>query len=150
IPISPMYRNLMEGRVVPLRMDAWREALAGPWDYYGLLGLPTEKFDRTRCLTVTGSTLIGGARPVLIFGEETDAVPAIRPTPRQPWLAIKLRDKGQIKDISGMSGGAILGFRQCTDNKPVYTAVGIQSFWNESTRTAFATPMARVMAVFEA
>src|SRR5204863_575353 len=86
IPISPMYRKLMEAHeVAPICMDYWRESLSMPFDFYGLLGLPKEQFHRERGTSVTGTTLIGGARPVFIFAERSEAVSTERPIPTHPW-----------------------------------------------------------------
>src|SRR5262249_43606454 len=131
VPIHPHYQRLMErGGIVPLSQNNWDLHAECTFDGYGILGFPEEKFSRERKRSVTGSTVIGGVRAVLMMGSLTDAVPKDKLTPASPWLAIALKDQAEIASIVGMSGGPILGFQNRKDKPPLYQAVGIQSFWD--------------------
>ncbi len=149
IGITSMYRALLErGGVIPIPMDGWREVLSSDFEFYGILGLASEKIVRTRGVTAAGRTTIGGAAPVFLMGHKSDAVP-VGTAPAEPWLAIQLLDMGQINDMDGMSGGPIYGINNMPDGTSQYTAAGIQSMWFRPTQVAFGTPMTRVMEVLE-
>src|SRR5262249_29266126 len=91
----------------------------------------------------------GGVRPVLMFANLSNAVPLHRPQPEHPWLAVELRDKGEIKSIEGMSGGPILGFQRREGNPPLSTTVASQSWWDKERRIAFGTRLPVVMEMID-
>jgi hypothetical protein len=150
IVLTPLYRRLLEkNKVRAIEQDGWEEQGSLKFDDYALLGFPEELFERQRRVSVTGDTIIGGVRPVLMFANASDAVPLNKPVPEHPWLAVELRDKGEIKSIKGMSGGPILGFQRRTDKPPLYTAVAIQSWWDAKRRIAFGTRLPVVMEMID-
>jgi hypothetical protein len=150
IPIRPHYRRLMEKNgIQALEQDSWEELRSLKFDSYALLGFPQELFDERRRPSGTGGTIIGGVRPVLMFAKESDALPRTKPVPTHPWLALELRDKKEVKNLNGMSGGPIFGFRHREGKPPHYTAVGIQSWCAEQRRIAFGTRLPVVMEMID-
>jgi hypothetical protein len=150
LAISPMYKKLMEKHSVkPFVMDGWDQPLGVNLTDFAILGLPDEKMERTRRVSVTGATVIGGVRVVAMFADLSDAKPSIPPATGYHWLALKLRDQANIKSIEGMSGGPVIGFHNRPGQAPLYAPVGIQSKWDKSKRIAFATPIASLMAIVD-
>jgi hypothetical protein len=119
------------------------------FDYYAVLGFPEELFDRRRWHTAAGATVIGGVRPLLMFGTRVDAAPRYKPAASYPWFALELKDKGEIKSIVGMSGGPILGFHRRPGQTHLYTAVAVQGWWDKERRIAFATSLPHVMSALK-
>jgi len=149
--ITPLYRAAMESkRVLPFVMDGWDNPVSVEFSDYAVLGLPAEHIDQTRRVTVVGEKVIGGVRIAVLFGSRSDAVPRTKPQPRRPWFAIELRDKDQLRSVIGMSGGPMLAFHTREGRRPLYTVVGIQSWWDSERRICFGTPIATVMELLEA
>jgi hypothetical protein len=88
-------------------------------------------------------------RPVLMMGRKTDFLPANKATPTHPWVAVALKDKGEIKEMDGMSGGPIFGFIRRPGLPTPYTIVGVQSWWNKDRRIAFGSSLPVIMGRLE-
>jgi len=149
VQIEPHYRRLMETNgVTAIAQDNWRLHEQLDFEWFGVLGLPDELLVRDRRIAPSGGTIAGGMRPVLMVGDQIEAFSDEKPTPISPWLAIKLRDKDEIKSLKGMSGGPIFGFFR-SDKKLLYTTVAVQSWWDKKRRIAFGTSLPPVMDLFE-
>jgi hypothetical protein len=149
VQIDPIYRRLLEGNnVIAIPQENWEKHARLDYEFFGILGLPEEKLDRQKRITVTGETIGGGMQPVLMAADETDAQPREKPIPQLPWLALKIRDQDEIKSMKGMSGGPVFGFLRRPENKLVYTIAAVQSWWDRERRIAFATRLPPLMAEF--
>lgn len=148
--LPPLYRRLLEAnKIRAISQENWDWQQSLEWDLFGVLGFPEELFDRHKHISVSGSTVIGGVRPVLMFATVSDATPLNRPVPECPWLAVELRDKSEIKSIVGMSGGPIFGFKLRPGKPPLYTPIAVQSFWDRERRIAFGTRLHVVMGMLD-
>jgi hypothetical protein len=152
VGLPQLYGRMMEQNGVrPFAMDGWRQGKALIFSDYGVLGLPDEKMDKKWRIGAKGETIIGGVQVVLMLGKRVEASPASNmPHPRVPWLAIELRDQGEIKSMVGMSGGPIIGIIQEPGRNTRYTAIGIQAWWDKERKIAFGTPIERVLELFDA
>jgi hypothetical protein len=143
------YRRLMEKNVRAIPYENWELRQQLEFDHYGVLGFPEELFDRRRRVSVCGETIVGGVRPVLMMGQQTDYLPDYKPTPEYTWLGVKLKDKTEIISIVGMSGGPILGFKDQPNKAPLYTIVGVQSWWDKEHRIAYGSSLPVIISPFE-
>jgi hypothetical protein len=150
VPLRLHYRRLLEmSGIVPLPQDGWDLCEPFECDAYGILGFPEELHSHERKIHVTGGTIYGGVRPVLLTGKASDAKPRSRPEPEHPWLAIALSNEPTVKSIVGMSGGPIFGFKFRPNQSPLYGVLAVQSFWDKERRIAFGTRLDVVMSMFE-
>jgi hypothetical protein len=69
--------------------------------------------------------------------EEIGEPPAGEQVPSECWFIGRLDPESQIRDIVGMSGGPIYGFRRNEEGKLLYHVVALQSRWWNTSRTIF-------------
>jgi hypothetical protein len=143
------YRRLLEKNVRAIPQENWERREQLQFDRYGVLGFPVELWDGQRRVNVNGATVAGGVRPVLMMGQKTDFLPDYKPTPKFPWIGVELKDKTEIKSVVGMSGGPILGFKDQPGKAPLYTIVGVQSWWDKERRIAYGSSLPAIISPFE-
>jgi len=57
--------------------------------------------------------------------------------PPEGWFIGRIHPEAKIKDIAGMSGGPIFGFRKLDNGRWVYHIVAVQSRWLDQSRVIF-------------
>jgi hypothetical protein len=151
IRLGPHYQRLLEANgIVAVGEENWLSQHEVSFEQYGMLGLPAELHEREKKLTAGGRTIAGATHEALMMLNPSDAKPLEYPDPTYPWFVGELRDKTRIKDIEGMSGGPIFGFRGRPDGGLHYWVVAVQSRWDAKRRIIYGTHVPTVMAVLTA
>lgn len=61
--------------------------------------------------------------------------------PPEGWLGGRIHENAQIKDIAGMSGGPLFGFRKADDGQTHYFFCAAQSWWWPESRIIYGCPL---------
>ena len=142
IPLGQHHKKLLEANgIVPAREQEWEKEFSYKYDYFMMLGVPTQL---TR---MEGAKYIPSLVWINIQAIDADKIPnhMSKRCPRfygklDPELACD-RTGERLNDIEGMSGGLIIGFRQNEIGELRYWALAIQSSWDRPTRTIAGCPL---------
>ena len=145
IAIPPNIRRQLEssGHLAIAEKD-WRKLPSIKMDKHVMIGLPEEFVCQKLGIDVNGRLTLCSVDPVVMTVEACD----IPEDKNQDLLCFKIGFPDRIKSIVGMSGGPIIGYRICEEGIR-YWVVGVQGWWNKSTRVAFGTRLERCAARFE-
>jgi hypothetical protein len=140
IPLRPYYaQQLALNGAVAIRESNWQRDLEETFDAYRMLGLPHEFTYDVGIEEVSVS-------PTRIAVERLDSPPTGHETPYPRFVGKIDLGGSRLKDIVGMSGGPIFGFRF----KPLtYSVVALQSAWLQSEQIVFGCPIAVLAAGLE-
>jgi hypothetical protein len=137
VMLRPLYRGLlMANGIVPVTEAKWRNIPDDLLSRYIMVGLPQELI-RTRLIGGQGnSRIIGSVAPAGIGLERLDLPPDDIPKTKYPRFVGRLGEAvdSSVSDISGMSGGPIIGFNREWNQ---YWIVAVQSSWLPQRRIAF-------------
>jgi hypothetical protein len=122
--------------LVPITRENWLHQHRLTFDFYRMLGIPKQ------CVFPGQSYGDVSVQQVMIAVdrltvEEAGAPPFGVDIPSDQWFIGRVNHGAEIKDIRGMSGGPIFGFRIDAAGRLLYHAVAVQSRWWDRTRTIF-------------
>jgi hypothetical protein len=149
ILLSQYYRNLLEfNGIIAVEEKNWKSQPDEFFEKYWMIGLPKEKIrteklktDSTKCKTTAYTN------PAIISLTKISKESDFAEEKSNPFFYGKLPIDGySIEDISGMSGGPIIGFNKDTTR---YWIVAIQSSWNRGTREIFACKLFFIASLLE-
>lgn len=100
---------------------------------YKILGFPSHLVQYS--VTSSGE-LVGGFQPVM-FNIDRLSPSDVEDVPADIWFVGCIPPEVTIKDIKGMSGGPIYGFRKSENGQWFYHVVALQSWWRKESRTVF-------------
>ena len=131
-------------KLVPITRDNWVHQPHLTFDFYRMLGIPTERVFTTERSDGTLDTNVGQVMVALnrIGPDEVgDPPPDMDKGPSDAWFIGRIDPECRIRDIAGMSGGPIYGFRRDKNQNLVYHVVALQSRWWRKSRTIFGCSM---------
>jgi hypothetical protein len=139
--IRSHYRDLLKTNgIVPIQEKDWKNIPDELASKHIMLGLP-QYFIKTR---VIKERVVGSVAPAVIGVERIYDESLVK---KYPQFIGKLSDTGYIvEDITGMSGGPILGFSK--DWKK-YWIVAVQSSWISDRRITFGCPVSFFTQIVE-
>lgn len=97
--------------------------------FYRMLGIPKDFVG----IDESGN---GYMRPASFVVEQLSREDVENPPP-DGWFIGRIHPEATIKDIKGMSGGPIFGFRESTAGQWAYHFVAVQSWWRDRSRIVF-------------
>jgi hypothetical protein len=137
VMLSPMYRGLLIANgIVPVSEEKWKNIPDDLLNQYIMIGLPQELIQTRVVKERENSKIIGSVAPAGIGIERLDIAPDDMQKTKYPRFVGKLGqvDKSLVNDISGMSGGPIIGFNKQWNQ---YWIVAVQSSWLPERRITF-------------
>jgi hypothetical protein len=138
--LSPIYRGLLRANgIVPVTEEDWKNQPDEFSEKYIMLGLP-QQFIKSKIIgSKSDERVIGSVVPAAISLTRLNEDLIDIPKTDYPRFIGKLPDKDYlIEDITGMSGGPIIGFNKTLDR---YWIVAIQSSWLSERRITFGCPI---------
>ncbi len=136
IILSRYYCDLLKANgIVPVIEENWKNIPDELSDKYVMLGLP-QQLIKTRVVSKIGkSGVVGSVSPAAVAIERLHELPDDILATNYPRFIGKFYDaKYQIEDITGMSGGPIIGFNKEWSN---YWIVAVQSSWLPQRKITF-------------
>lgn len=139
-PLRDLYRKqLVAGGAMPLGRDTWGE-VSEPYDQFALVGIPLETVSKEGEFTLTGKL-------VLLPLEPCDAPEDAERTPESKFYA-RIKDRGSVSDIEGMSGGPVFGLWK-REEAWRYKVLAVQSTWYPNKGVTASCPIALLGEVLE-
>jgi hypothetical protein len=134
-----LVQAFLANKLVPISRLNWIHQPRLTFEFYRMLGIPkcevyTKIDDKGRLDTQVRQVMLAIDR---IGIEEVGEPPAGENPPSEDWFIGRLDPESQIRDIAGMSGGPIYGFRHDDNGKLVYHVVALQSRWWDKSSTIF-------------
>jgi hypothetical protein len=127
--------NFAANKLVPITRENWIHQPRLTFDFYRMLGIPNSVFpDKTLEEVNILQAMIAVDRVTI---DEVGEPPPDADVPPDAWFIGRLDPGAEIKDIRGMSGGPIYGFRRDDAGNLRYHAVALQSRWWDQSRTIF-------------
>lgn len=137
IELSILYRELLAQTIQPFTHDRWLYQANVKFDFFAILGIPGEI--ASQIVDDTEQVIFTYPKPQVIFVEASKPVVAEDANTPLPQFFGKIRSNETIGDISGTSGGPILGFRLNDQGQLHYWPVAVQSRWRRESRTITGT-----------
>ena len=143
IPLnSLLVQAFLANKIVPISRHNWIHQPQLTFEFYRMLGIPRSEVyttidDHGRLETQVRQVMIALDRIGLEEVGESPAGADTPSTPSEQWFIGRIDPDSQIRDIVGMSGGPIYGFRHDDNGNLVYHVVALQSRWWAKTRTIF-------------
>jgi hypothetical protein len=143
IGLGPYYQGLLQANgIVPVSQENWENQHEVEFGHHMMIGL-RQKFIEASTRKNQGVVRFEVfVRPMTIDIEKLYEVPAGTRETRYPRFIGKIRDN----DITGMSGGPILGFSKKGDK---YWIVAIQSSWLAESKIVFGCPIPLIADLVE-
>lgn len=137
IELSDLYLNLLAQTIEPFTHERWIHQHKVVFDFYAILGIPGEVVVEE----VTDTTVSNYPEPRVIFVESAPPIALDEANTPLPQFFGKILPGESIRDISGTSGGPILGFRENDQGQLHYWPVAVQSRWRPEKRTITGTSL---------
>jgi hypothetical protein len=138
IGLSLYYQQLMRANgIVPVAEENWKKQGNVEFGHHIMLGLPEKLIEKKIIMKKDKIQLLNTMRPVVLNITKLEKQPATVENTEYPRFVGKI-DDDVIDDITGMSGGPIIGFG--TDNKR-YWIVAVQSSWLKDQKIIFGCPV---------
>lgn len=135
IELSDLYLNLLAQTIEPFTHERWIHQHKVDFDFYAILGIPGEAVVEE----VSDTTVINYPEPRVIRVESAPPLVPDEANTHLPQFFGKILPGDPIHDISGTSGGPILGFRENDQGQLQYWPVAVQSRWRCGSRTITGT-----------
>lgn len=127
-------------KLVAISRKNWEQQHRLTFDFYRMLGIPSDRVFTKLLQDGSFDTQVGQAMAALdkIGSDEIGELPqGVDESPSGDWFIGRLDPACNIRDLKGMSGGPIFGFRKDASGALTYHVVALQSRWWPSTRTIF-------------
>jgi len=141
IPLNLLQvRAFAANKLVPVCRENWVRQRDLSFDFYRMLGIPAEKVETS--LGDAGMVRMGVRQSMVsverIGIEDLGEAPSdAEAAPTDAWFIGRLSRGCAIRDLKGMSGGPIYGFRRDGKGRLAYHVVALQSRWWNQSRTVF-------------
>jgi hypothetical protein len=119
--------------IIQLTEQNWVN-VPGKFDRYCLIGLPEERIT----VDESGSRF---ASPTTFSLRKLDEKPDCFSYHTDPIFYASIDPHANVADITGMSGGLILGVKATKDEEAPYWFLAIQGGWKKSKRLIYASPI---------
>jgi hypothetical protein len=133
--------SLRANGILPFGLANLLESESSQFDGFILMGVLNESVE-------TNDRGMTSVLPQLMSVHKTDNIP--------PELASEVNrffgtipKSNEYKSIKGMSGGPLIGYRRCDENKRHYWIVGLQSGWHRPTHTIAVSPIRILRAMID-
>jgi hypothetical protein len=125
--------NFQRNEIIAVSRENWIRQSEANFSLHKILGFPSHLVQSS--LTSSGE-LVGGYQPVM-FNVDRLSPSDVEDVPASIWFVGRIPPEVTIKDIKGMSGGPIYGFRKAETGQWFYHVVALQSWWRDKSRTVF-------------
>lgn len=145
IAIDRNKQSLFEANgLVPVGRANWATQSNLTFDFYRMLGVPEDQVISTPLPNGSLDTKFRLALLAVnrIGMDEVGKPPPDATVPTDAWFIGRIHPECSIRDIRGMSGGPIYGFR-VSDGSMYFHCVAVQSRWWDRSRTIFGTSLPR-------
>jgi hypothetical protein len=141
--LRPFYRAGVEANgIIPVKEENWLNQPREVLENYFLLGLPEEAVGPVEHDPgVLGDSLSVPFRTHLLPVKWTGIPHREIPNSEFPWFIGEVTLWFGVKNIVGMSGGPIFGFKTMPDGNRYYWVVALQSWWDPNSRTIYGCPV---------
>jgi hypothetical protein len=129
---------LQANGIVAVSQENWEKQHEVDFGLHMMIGLPQRVIESSAWKNQGLVHFEAFVRPMTIDIEKLDELPAGARATRYPRFIGKIRGDLPLDDISGMSGGPILGFSKKADK---YWIIAIQSSWLSATKIVFGCPI---------
>ena len=134
IPLPVLIRTAFQkNKIIAVSRKNWIHQSEVAFSLYKILGFPSHLVQYS--VTSSGE-LVGGFQPVM-FNIDRLSPSDVEDVPADIWFVGCIPPEVTIKDIKGMSGGPIYGFRKSENGQWFYHVVALQSWWRKESRTVF-------------
>jgi hypothetical protein len=122
--------------LVAISRKNWVHQSQLKFDFYRMLGIPADRVfpGKTADAVQVQQAMVAVER---LSAHNIGTPPPGDDIPSSTWFVGRIDPGAEIKDIKGMSGGPIYGFRRDSSGKPLYHVVALQSRWWVKSRTIF-------------
>jgi hypothetical protein len=139
IGLSPYYQGLLQANgIVAISQENWEKQHEVDFGKYMMIGLPQKAIEASTWKSQDKVHFEAFVRPMTIDIEKLDELPEGTRETSYPRFIGKIDGDLPLDDISGMSGGPILGFSKQADK---YWIVAIQSSWLSASKIVFGCPI---------
>jgi hypothetical protein len=141
IPLNPLLIRAFEANnLVPITRENWVHQQDLTFDFYMMLGIPADSVtsklhDGGTITTVLSTKMLSIDR--IRFEDLGDTPSGAEAAPTDAWFIGRLSRQRKTKNIEGMSGGPIYGFRRDRKGRISYHVVALQSRWWDKWGTVF-------------
>lgn len=136
IRITPYLFQFLNQSMVPFLRRDWIDSEEQEYLSYYIVGTPNDLLHQEFFKEGNQNAVTTFERPTIIAVEPIDDH-GIECNGRQ--FVARIHGSFPVKDIGGMSGGPILGFRRDDDGNLRYSPVAVQSRWLPQSRTVIGT-----------
>lgn len=129
-------RAFAANKLIPVSRTNWIHQPELTFDFYLMLGIPAHRVfpGKTARDVKVQQAMVAVNR---LSPDEVGVPPPGVDVPSTAWFIGRIDPQAAIKDIKGMSGGPIYGFRLGEAGKLTYHVVALQSRWWDTSRTVF-------------
>jgi hypothetical protein len=146
IPLRDYYRLHLEGNDVrPIELAQWTSHRPPVFDRYALLGLPEEAMEPATRMGERAPQIGHHVTLNLVGVEALTRPPDDRISSPIPRFAGVLNDLQRLGDVTGMSGGPIIGVSGSEASGWDYRCVAVQGSWDSDRRFIYGTPVSVVV-----
>jgi hypothetical protein len=139
IGLGPYYQGLLQANgIVAVSQENWERQHEVDFGHHMMIGLPQKAIEASTWKGQGKVHFQAFVRPMTIDIEKLDKLPEGTVKTRYPRFIGKINGGLPLDDISGMSGGPILGFSKQGDK---YWIVAIQSSWLSASKIVFGCPI---------
>lgn len=139
IGLGPYYQGLLQANgIVAVSQENWEKQHEVDFGQHMMIGLPQKAIEASTWKDQGKVHFEAFVRPMTIDIEKLDELPEGTRETRYPRFIGKISGDLPLDDISGMSGGPILGFSKQADK---YWIVAIQSSWLSASKIVFGCPI---------
>jgi hypothetical protein len=126
----------LKNKLIPVTRDNWVHQANLTFDFYRMLGIPKDEVNPGKG---HGDVLVRQAMVAInrVSSDEAGDPPPDAEVPSDAWFVGRIDSEAPIKNIKGMSGGPIYGFRKDAAGNLLYHVVALQSRWWDQSRTIF-------------
>jgi hypothetical protein len=147
IGLGPYYQGLLQANgIVPVSEENWKKQHEVEFGKHMMIGLPQKLIEASTWRKQGVVHFEAFVYPMTIDIEKLYEAPAGMKETRYPRFIGKIGGDLPLDDISGMSGGPILGFSKEADK---YWIVAIQSSWLSESKIVFGCPIPVIAELVE-
>jgi hypothetical protein len=134
ILIPHLIGEALKKTIKPFRKVDWLNQCDVDYDKFFVAGLPHELGDQIEYVEPDGISVKTGLSLAVLNVEQIKEPDENISRATLPQFVGRLNESTIVKDIVGMSGGPIIGFRKMPDGQTRYFPVALQSSWDPRTR----------------
>lgn len=139
IGLGHYYQGLLQANgIVAISQENWAKQHEVDFGKHMMIGLPQKAIEASTWKSQGKVHFEAFVRPMTIDVEKLDELPEGTRETRYPRFIGKINGDLPLDDISGMSGGPILGFSKEADK---YWIVAMQSSWLSESKIVFGCPI---------